>query len=126
MKAEKAPLNQHQINADIALKHRLYVSGYALSGLLKQIRAGTQVGRVMLHYEDGIPVGVLVYCEYSWNQIQIFVRKSMRRKGIGSKMIKNLKPFCKELRVGRGSDASEKFWKKYNFTNYVVEKRVKK
>lgn len=107
---------ENQINADIALKNRLYVSGYMLSGVLVDIRNGDNDGRVVIHFENDIPVGVAVThssasCYY---ETMVFVRKSMRKRGIGSKLLAQLDA-PKITRVGVGCDASRKFWLRNGF-----------
>lgn len=110
-------INENQINADIALKNRLYVSGYLLSGILVDIRSGKNDGRVVLHFENDVPVGVAVYqsslsCYY---QTMVFVRKSMRNRGIGSQLLAKLDA-GKRTRVGVGCTASRNFWYKNGFS----------
>lgn len=105
--------NQNQINADIALKNRLYVSGYMLSGFLIQIRNGEIDGTVLLHYENDIPVGVAVSGDFTY-ELMVFVRKSMRNKGIGSKLLSQMNT-PKVAIVGRGCDASYHFWRKNGY-----------
>jgi GNAT superfamily N-acetyltransferase len=119
MAARKLELtNDNQINADIALKNRLYVSGYMLSEVLRKIRSGEFDGRVVIHCENDIPVGVAVehYSPVVFYKTMVFVRKSMRRKGIGSKLLQQLQP-RKSSYVGIGCDASRKFWQKNGFNS---------
>jgi len=90
MVKKKSFKTERQINADLALKHRLYVSqqGFCLSETLQDIRSGyDKNSKIVLHYQNDIPVGVAVYQPYSYVNIQIFVRKSMRRQGIGQKLM---------------------------------------
>lgn len=108
---------ENQINADIALKNRLYVSGYMLSGVLIDIRNGDNDGRVVIHFENDIPVGVAVTQTSSYYQTMIFVRKSMRKRGIGTKLLAQLDA-SKITRVGVGCKASLNFWHKNGF-NYI-------
>lgn len=118
MAARKLELtNDNQINADIALKNRLYVSGYMLSEVLRKIRSGEFEGRVVIHCENDIPVGVAVehYSPVVFYKTMVFVRKSMRRKGIGSKLLKQLNA-VKNSCVGIGCDASRRFWLKNGYT----------
>jgi GNAT superfamily N-acetyltransferase len=117
MPARKLELtNENQINADIALKNRLYVSGYMLSGVLVKIRNGKFDARVVIHIENEIPVGVAVYIpnEFFYYQTMIFVRKSMRNRGIGSQLLEKLKA-PRRTRVGIGCTASRNFWNKHGF-----------
>jgi GNAT superfamily N-acetyltransferase len=110
---------ENQINADIALKNRLYVSGYMLSGVLIKIRSGKLDARVVIHVENENPVGVAVYIpnEFSYYETMIFVRKAMRNRGIGSSLLEKLNA-PKKTRVGVGCSASRNFWYKNGF-NYI-------
>lgn len=112
-------ITQNQINADIALKNRLYVSGYMLSGVLIDIRNGDNDGRVVIHFENDIPVGVAITqsAHSSYYETMIFVRKSMRNRGIGAKLLTQLNA-SKTTRVGVGCKASRNFWQKHGF-NYI-------
>ena len=94
-------------NADLALKHRLYVSGWCLSGLLKDIRSGKYEAQVKLYKIKGVPVGVAVLEN---NFIQVFVKKEYRNKGIGRKLISRFK--CNNLRGGYGVIGSLDFYEK--------------
>lgn len=101
--------------ADIALKNRLYVSGWCLSQDLKDIRAGNiKNAKVVLAEKDGKYVGVAIHGKfrYSYYNTSIFVRKSERRKGIASKMLGEFKN--KDCYAGYGVVGSEKFWNKHN------------
>lgn len=94
--------------ADIALKARLYVSGWTLSKDLAEIRKGSVKALVALAYNpSGIPVGVSVR-EGNW--ISVFVRKSHRRKGAGTLLVKALKSDYN--RAGYGVVGSLSFWDK--------------
>lgn len=118
MPARKLELtNENQINADIALKNRLYVSGYMLSGVLIKIRSGKLDARVVIHVENENPVGVAVYIPsaFTYYETMIFVRKSMRNRGIGSILLEKLNA-PKKTRVGVGCSASRNFWHKNGFS----------
>ena len=74
--------------ADIALKHRLYVSGWSLSHILKAIREPSSshsslysTSAIAIVTVGGTPVAVAVYRR---GEINTFCRKSMRRRGYGS------------------------------------------
>lgn len=112
---------QNQINADIALKNRLYVSGWMLSSHLKYIRDGKLNSIVKLHYEDGKPVGVVTVnkpyecfdskiLDTNTANLEIFVKKIYRNKGIGRKLIAELGEFPKF--GGWGIEGSHQFWRK--------------
>lgn len=94
-------------NADLALKHRLYVSGWCLSGTLKDIRSGKYEAQVKLQKVAGVPVAVAVLKN---NFIQVFVKKEHRNKGIGRKLISRFK--CGDLRGGYGVIGSLDFYEK--------------
>lgn len=100
--------------ADIALKNRLYVSGWCLSQDLKDIRAGNiKNAKVVLAEKGGKYVSVAIHGEIGYHyNTAAFVRKSERRKGIASKMVgkfSNLPCYA-----GYGVTGSEKFWNKSN------------
>lgn len=105
--------------ADIALKNRLYVSGWDLSGKLKQLRAGGLTGTVALTYEDDKPVAVAVaFDKFNGHRIelQVFCRKAERRKGYGTiavdaaqRMQRNKNPNG-ALYWSTGIDGSSNFW----------------
>lgn len=96
--------------ADIALKNRLYISGWGLSGQLKSARKYPDVYEVSLEYLDGKPVGVAVL-GYG-GHVSIFVRKDCRRKGIGTKLINSFGDKVKE--VSWGICGSEDFFDAVN------------
>lgn len=124
----KVGWTESQVNANIALRHRLYVSGFLLSGVLKDIRVGILDARVILHYEDDIPVGVAVLIIHgvptsylsSFYDLMIFVRTSYRNRGIGKKLVKQMKVSTR-LKVGRGSRYSSNFWQSMGFKPYEYE-----
>lgn len=118
----KTEWTDSQVNANIALRRRLYVSGFLLSGVLKDIRAGILEAQVILHYENDIPVGVVVLITdgvptcylSSYYDLMIFVRASYRNRGIGKKLINAMKVSTR-LKVGRGSRYSCNFWQSLGF-----------
>ena len=77
-----------KVAADIALKSRLYVSGWMLSSYLKKIRKGEIDARVVLCTENGCAVGICVQVLSGVRKgfTQVFVKKSYRKRGIGTKM----------------------------------------
>jgi len=124
----KTEWTESQVNANIALRSRLYVSGFLLSGVLKDIRSGILEARVLLHYEDDIPVGVAVLIidgvptSYlsSFYDLMIFVRNSYRNRGIGKELVEQMK-VSNNLKVGRGSRYSSNFWQSIGFKPYEYE-----
>lgn len=129
MKIQKRLLdNELKIKADIALKNRLFVSGFDLSYLLQNIRSG-QIGykeaNIVLEYVEEKAVGVAVYVfdrdfEEESN-VHVFVRKAFRRKGIGRKLIKslNLPTEKNKLSVALGSNESWNFWQKMDLIDFL-------
>lgn len=105
----------------LALKHRLYVSGWMLNG---QLRGGAKYGAVRhasIYTQAGVPVGVTVVTNA--NDIQVFVRKSHRRKGIGSKLVahamKCMGDRAAGIDAGTGlQNGSRQFWKANNVPMY--------
>lgn len=82
--------------ADDALKARLYVSGWMLSGELLNIRdylSETSNERplydIAVAYEDGNAVGVSIINEN--NNLQVFVRKAKRNNGYGRKLVRKIR-----------------------------------
>ena len=86
--------------ADDALKARLYVSGWTLSGELLYIRdsytapdSNTRFARkpyeIAVAYEDGVAVGVSIINDH--NNLQVFVRKAKRHNGYGRKLVRKIR-----------------------------------
>ena len=82
-----------KVAADIALKSRLYVSGWMLSSCLKKIRITEIDARVVLCTENGCAVGICVQVLSGDRKgfTQVFVKKSCRKRGIGTKMVNLVK-----------------------------------
>lgn len=120
----KPDWKQNQINADIAIRNKLFMPGWVLSSTLKSIRNNWDnyyVNCVVnLHYEDEKPVGVVVMrmpvdksipeCNGFKPEVQIFVKKQYRRKGIGTKLISSLNK--KQINWELGIEGSLNFWHK--------------
>src|SRR5690606_33705848 len=103
--------DEAKVAADIALKNRLYVSGWSLSGDLKAIRCGHYKAKVAVVYEQEKPVAVGI--QDSQGLTEIFVRKSYRRKKIGSTIAQKFKhdySYCLE-----GIEGSSVFWDKVGY-----------
>lgn len=93
--------------ADLALKHRLYVSGWCLSGALQRIRAGN--GEAVIVQVNNKYVAVAAYED---GVLQVFTRKSERRKGYGTLAVKTLvdKTGIEDYSVLQGIYTAELFW----------------
>lgn len=114
-------MTENQINASIALKNRLYVSGWMLLPHLKAIRDGKITSVVKIHYENGKAVGVVTmnkpyegfdpeHFDTKVTNVEIFVKKSYRKKGIGRQLIAQLEE-CPKF-GGWGVEGSNLFWRK--------------
>ena len=93
--------------AIIALKNRLYVSGWQMSHELIRIRENNDC-EIHLEYVGGNPVGVGLVTSHG--NLQIFVKKSYRRQGVGRKIAKTL--YRRGLYSVYGIVGSREFWKK--------------
>lgn len=100
---------QCKLGAAIALKNRLYVSGWSLSGYLVDIKKGKAHldSKMAIVYEDGKAVGVSLQLRNGLTQC--FTKKSFRRQGVGRMLTE---PFRSEKSYGTwGLDEAEYFWK---------------
>lgn len=124
------PQTKDQINADIAIKNKLFVEGWGLIPQLERVRDGRKKGTVRIHYEkvylesDGfykpfdIPVAVLVIMPQPCapKQAMVFVKEEYRRKGIATKLLSRFKP--DNLFAQTGINGSRDFWSKMNIEVY--------
>lgn len=99
---------EKQYAANEALKHKLYVSGWGLSGELINIRKCPEYANsIALYYKENKPIGVIIsICD---DMLQVFVRKNERKRGVGSELIKEVKTKMSWGSVGL--DRSGKIWK---------------
>lgn len=119
MIAINTEFEKNRKNASIAISKRLFVSGWLLNKILHEVKNGYISANVEIHYEDAIPVGVALEItepHYNDYKTMIFVKKSFRNKGIGSKLIKKLNPSIHTL-VGKGIGESLNFWLKNGYKN---------
>lgn len=91
--------------AKIALRNKLYVSGWELSYEFQRIitYCGQNGKAICLVYKDDIPVAVTIICKYTGN-ISSFTRKKERLQGFGKLAIHTLIQNTPE-----------------NWTNYVIK-----
>lgn len=78
-------IRESKVAADVALKNRLYVSGWSLSETLKEVRSGVGSGKVIVATANGTPVGVV--CYFPKGSCSVFTRKSFRKKGIAFQLM---------------------------------------
>lgn len=100
--------------ANAAIKHCLYVNGWSIYRILKNVVQGNGVVNppaIALAYTcDNIPVGI---CILRAGVLDTFVRKSFRKKGIGKALVNSLvKPQDNHPRVFRGIKGSDIFYRK--------------
>ena len=100
--------------ANAAIKRRLYVNGWAILRILKNVVQENGVVNpptIALAYTcDNIPVGI---CILRAGVLDTFVRKSFRKKGIGKALVNSLvKPQDNPPRVFRGIKGSDIFYRK--------------
>lgn len=105
--------------ADEALKARLFVWGWQLSGWLGELRARIEFKEyesIVIAYDDGVPVGVCVMIS-KWGKDDIptsgtFVRKAYRRMRIGTNLIKKARK--QEFYHGTGLHGIEPFFNQFS------------
>lgn len=93
---------------DLALKHRLYVSGWGLSGSLLEARHRPhRNAHLTLLFKDGVPITLGWYDGY---MAMAFCKKTERRQGFASACIKamNMGDYAT---AGEGLIGTGKFWK---------------
>lgn len=105
---------QAAIGAQIALSHRLYVSGWGLLPLLhKLIRARHRQHHVtvVIGLLNGVPITAAV----SEMVTMIFCRKKYRGQGYGSATLNVLKDACdrRDIPAWEGAFGSLSFWNKH-------------
>ena len=95
---------------NIALKNRLYVSGWQLSYTMKDIRdkMSNRYDSLAIAYENEKPVSVVVFGKTGC--VQAFTKKQHRRKGFASLLIEHFK--INILHYDEGIEGSFNFWEK--------------
>ena len=104
----------------IAITNRLFVPGWCMRHEMKYPFA---VRQAALFYDGEKPVGVAIVSEYY--DIQVFVRKSHRRQGIGRVLVAHLRkkmgPNASKLDAGKGNKASIRFWAAMKMKRWDLE-----
>lgn len=103
--------------ASLVLKSRLYVSGWCMSYSLKRARdiqsfRDKSVVVIAFSTETNTPVGAAIVCR---KDIDVFVRKSERNKGIGKLLVCAMTKAVgieNEIVVATGIKGSSEFFKK--------------
>jgi len=68
--------------ASIALKNRLFVSGWEMSHTLREIRHNPHKATIAVLFEDNVPMSISL--QERCSRVQSFTRKAKRRQGYGS------------------------------------------
>lgn len=103
----------------LAIKHRLFVSGWMLNEQLHRGATGRGIRHAAVYMDGGIPMAVAVVTQYG--DIQVFVRKSQRRKGFGSTLVTHMKKLMGESPMDAGTgllSGSREFWNANNIRMY--------
>lgn len=107
--------------ADIALKARLYVSGWMLSKELVEIRNYRsdyfKEYIIAIAFDNSLPISIVV--SHPRQEAMAFTRKSYRRKGIASNLINKFNIEIK--RYGDGITGSDKFWKRVTDNDILLK-----
>jgi hypothetical protein len=94
--------------AALALKHRLYVSGWQLSYILQILKTSqNSQNRIVIGFLDDVPVAVAVL---NHNNICAFCRKQHRRNGYAGACVRALR--AHNASAGTGIVGSANFWHK--------------
>lgn len=100
----------------LALKHRLYIPGWSLYDVFRKAIVRPENYAISLCFSDEeIPIGVGVIEKVEpWpgakKWIQVFVRKSQRRQGIGRQIVERLVKIVPDFEWGIGMKGSRDFW----------------
>lgn len=116
--------------ASIALRHRLYISqdGWQLAYFLRLVKNLDHSCDISLAYINDVPVGVSLLLHDMMpgphnkklsNQISVFVRKSYRKMGIGTRLLNTLKDKKSNIFAREGIEVSKNFYEKQNV--YIAE-----
>ena len=98
--------------ADIAIKHRLYISGWALSRTLQKLRTTSCThDRIAIGSLNDIPVAIAILYE---GGAQAFCRKKHRRNGYAGACVRALR--SRMMVASIGIHGSEHFWSRHNVT----------
>ena len=107
---------------NLALKHRLYISGWCLSEDLT--RARKEANRLehkdffslALYFKNDVPIAL---CFRQGRGLQAFCKKSERKKGYAAKCVQHMKKHVEfALKAGSGVEGSLTFWAKMDVQAY--------
>lgn len=107
---------------NLALKHRLYISGWCLSEDLVWARKQVKRSQFMdyfslaLYFKDDVPIAL---CFRKGRGLQAFCKKSERKKGYAAKCVQHMKKHIDgEASAGYGVEGSLTFWAKMGVEAY--------
>ena len=93
--------------ARLALRNRLYVSGWSLSGHYVDMMNDQEDGEIAIGFLDGEPICAVVS---DLGQVMAFCRKALRRRGYTSACLAKLNTDGQVCETG--VTGSEAFWRK--------------
>lgn len=99
--------------ARIALRSRLYVSGWALAGCYVDMMNDQLDGEIALGFLDGEPICAIVN---DFAQVMAFCRKALRGNGYTSRCLQRID--TSGLIADTGVEGSAKFWQKNSVKLY--------
>ena len=107
--------------AKLAITHRLYVPNWDMRRrFLTFLEREHGLIHIALYFDGSTPIAAGIVT--SGEDIQVFVRTSQRRKGIGTKLVNRLKiemgDRADRLDAGIGVDGSGEFWKAVNIRRW--------
>lgn len=105
--------------AELCIKHRLFIPGWALRSELEGIKIGyrsSEATEIQVAFEGETPIAVMVMIDNSYKDkdVQVFVRAAHRRRGIATKLFHRLTRRVgvpnRKIKFGSGVTGSEKFF----------------
>lgn len=108
------PQLSNQKACRLALSHRLFVAGWTLNEYLHHgVKDDGGVQHAAVYMDGDTPIAVALVTRF--NDIHVFVRKSRRREGVGSKLVAHMKQcmgdMVSKLDAGIGLQrGSQQFW----------------
>lgn len=115
VKVEVGKHNRAGTLAKLALRERLYVSGWDMSNYLKAVNFRPHEDDIVcILRKNRTPIGVSI-SRYESNSLHVFIRKSERRKGYGTQLIQtHTKESTRILKPSDNltNDAQVEFFKK--------------
>lgn len=102
-------MEDQQLSATIAIHNRLFVPGWSLYGILKSIQNGSDCCKIVFALSEGKAIGVAVL-ESTNSPMQLYVKKSFRRLGIGTSLVNAIKKDFDNVKAAQGMKGSFSFY----------------